>query len=379
MVKIIQVYQTNPFVEGQGGGVRYVRNLLNGIKGSVNKILFLGIETNSIEDNIESIAITKTMTGYLRFLAKLMTKLPTLDTSKYDLVHVHRLYFAIPFILFKPKMKIVCSLHGRTFSVFESNNGALKLKVVKPIFMFIEKFCIRRIDYLVPVSQDVINSFESKYIGFSKRTNMSIVGSMLSLENFVIQDSNYLQEKFGNDNKYILFIGRLADVKDINFLITLWSEKFQDLPKYKLIIAGAGENEIQYKNLSSKICNKNHPIFLGEIKSNDIPKVISSSSMTILCSKHEASPTVVKESLSSGIPMITNRIGDVEDFIIDSKNGFIVEKKSDLYYKKILKLIDLKLKKHEVLEQSESKLKKCSIEYISNEYLNIYKKVINEK
>ena len=31
-MNIIQVYQTNPFEEGQGGGVRYVKNLLSGFK-----------------------------------------------------------------------------------------------------------------------------------------------------------------------------------------------------------------------------------------------------------------------------------------------------------------------------------------------------------
>ena len=42
-MKIIQVYQTNPFEEGQGGGVRYVKNLLTGLKSSCDSILFIGI------------------------------------------------------------------------------------------------------------------------------------------------------------------------------------------------------------------------------------------------------------------------------------------------------------------------------------------------
>ena len=41
-MNIIQVYQTNPFEEGQGGGVRYVKNLLSGLKASCDSILFIG-------------------------------------------------------------------------------------------------------------------------------------------------------------------------------------------------------------------------------------------------------------------------------------------------------------------------------------------------
>ncbi len=167
--------------------------------------MFFGIGKEEIEkDNIKLIPITKSMTGYIKFLLLLMIRLPFIDLSKYDIVHVHRLYFAIPFILLKPRLKIVCSLHGRTFSVFESNYGSLKLKIIKPIFMMIEKFAIKHIDYLVPVSQYVVNSFSNKYNDF-KNNKLKIIGSMLDLNNFKIINSDYLQKKYGFDNQYILF------------------------------------------------------------------------------------------------------------------------------------------------------------------------------
>jgi glycosyltransferase involved in cell wall biosynthesis len=166
-MNIIQVYQTNPFEEGQGGGVRYLKNLIFGINEKCEGILFFGIgEHHQKQNNIKLIPVTRKLTGYITFLVLLMIKLPFLNLTKYDVVHVHRLYFAIPFIIFKPKLKIVCSLHGRTFSVFESNHGSKMMNVVKFFFKIIERYCIRKIDYLVPVSQDVVNSFKEKYLDF---------------------------------------------------------------------------------------------------------------------------------------------------------------------------------------------------------------------
>ena len=377
-MKIIQVYQMNPFKESQGGGVRYVKNLLNGIKNDCLEILFFGIgESKNIERNIILEPITKEMTGYIKFLFILIIKLPFMNLSEYDIVHVHRLYFAIPFILLKPRLKIICSLHGRTFSVFESNNGSLKLKIVKPLFMMIEKFAIKHIDYLVPVSQDVINNFKNKYVDFEDN-KLQIIGSMLDISNFNIINSNFLQLKYGNENKYILFIGRLSDVKNIQFLISLWKEKFQDKKNIKLIIAGDGECKDKLHNMVDNTCSVNKPIFLGEIKPENIPYLISSSSITILSSKHEASPTVVKESLSSGIAVITNQIGDVQDYIINGKNGYIVPKNYDSYFDAIKKLLENPLSKEEVLKNSAEQLKKCSVEYISSKYIEIYKKVLND-
>jgi glycosyltransferase involved in cell wall biosynthesis len=208
-LKIIQVYQTNPFENSQGGGVRYVRNLLFGIKNYCSEILFLGIgKREQQKNNIKLIPITSQMTNYIKFLSKLFFKLPFINTKNYQIVHVHRAYFAIPFILLKPNLKIVCTLHGRTFSVFESNFGTKKLKIVKPLFMMIEKFALKHIDFIVPVSEDVFNHFYEKYPKLieKKKENIKILGSMMDFSNFKILKSDFLQKRFGKDKKFILFL-----------------------------------------------------------------------------------------------------------------------------------------------------------------------------
>jgi glycosyltransferase involved in cell wall biosynthesis len=376
-MNIIQVYQTNPFEEGQGGGVRYVKNLLIGLKDSCDSILFIGIgPKKELNDNISLIPITKELTGYIRFLFVLFLKLPFMNLVKYDIVHVHRLYFAIPFIILKPHLKIVCSLHGRTFSVFESNYGSGLLSIFKILFKKIELFCLNKIDYLAPVSQDVVNSFELKYNNF-KSFKQHTIGSMFDFSKFKIIPSNYLQDKFGNNNKYVLFLGRLADVKNIDFLIELWSKKFQNSKEIKLVIAGDGELKDKLHKLNKKICNSNSPIFLGEIDPNDVPTLVSSSDLCVLSSKHEASPTIIKEALSSGIPIVTSDVGDVKEFILDRQNGIIVNKDFNEYESAIKFFLDLNLDKVEVLECSNKSLKLCSIEHICSQFHNIYKSLMS--
>lgn len=371
-MRVIQVYQTNPFFQGQGGGVRYVNNLTLCLKQKVEKILFLGIGGSEVrKDNIHFKPITSKLTGYFSFLVKLFFLLPFMNLKEYEIVHVHRLYFAIPFILLKPRLKIVCSLHGRTFSVFESRHGTGLLNLVQPIFKVIEKFCIKRIDYLVPVSLDVLNHFKNKYPSITTKS-LSIIGSMFSFDGFTIQSSDYLQSKFGANNIYILFIGRLAAVKNVDFLIELWDKKFQTKRNIKLIVAGDGELGSNLKNLVSRRNMENKPQFLGEIPPENIPKLISSANICVLCSNHEASPTVVKEALACGVPLVSNNIGDVMDFIKNGENGIIVNKNIQDYEKAIIKLIDQPISKKDVRTYSEEVLGKSTIQYITKEYLNIY-------
>ena len=99
--KIVTTYMTNPFEPGQGGGVRYVRNLLVECRDHCDEILFLGTAPRDrTEGNVRLISITsKKQCGYLRFLILLILRLPFIDMSSYDVVHVHRSYFAIPFLI----------------------------------------------------------------------------------------------------------------------------------------------------------------------------------------------------------------------------------------------------------------------------------------
>jgi L-malate glycosyltransferase len=374
-LKIVMVYQTNPFMEDQGGGVRYVKNLLQGLKQHCEKVTFLGVgERKMIDGNIVFIPITRRLTGYVYFLLHLLLRVLFMDLSRYDVVHVHRLYYAIPFIILKPHLKIICTLHGRTFSVFEANYGSLLLKLAKPMFRRVEIFAIRHIDYLVPVSQDVVANFTEKYgrLFAEKAKNMQILGSMIDQNVFKIQQSKYLQSRFGENNKYVLMIGRLAAVKNVEFLIQLWSNNFQNKPNIKLVIAGDGEYRAQLVLLAKNLCTINSPVFLGSVPYNEIAPLISSSEMVILASHHEASPTIIKESLCCGIPVVTSNVGDVTDFVVNSKNGFIVDRNIKSYYDAVNSLLENSISKENVLNVSSDQIFKCSVANIANKYLSIY-------
>ena len=202
---------------------------------------------------------------------------------------------------------------------------------------------------------------------------------MFDFSKFKIMPSNYLQDKFGNNNKYVLFLGRLADVKNIDFLIELWSKKFQNAKEIKLVIAGDGELKDKLHRLNMVICNSNAAIFLGEINPKDVPMLVSSSYLCVLSSKHEASPTIIKEALSSGIPIVTLNVGDVAEFILEGQNGIVVKKEFEDFKNAILYFIKNRLSKSKVYEVSKPILKKCSINFVTQSYLKCYELVIDTK
>ncbi|MCB1176463.1 MAG: glycosyltransferase family 4 protein [Leptospiraceae bacterium] len=375
-INLIEIYQSDPFDNLQGGGVRYVKNLTLSLKGC-NKILFLGVgKKEYVRENISFSPITKKMTEYVQFLIRLSFHIVFKKLNSYQIAHVHRLYFALPFILLKPKLKLVCTIHSPSFNVFKSKYGNTLLYFIRPFFKLIEIFCIKNIDHLVPVSNSVLDTYYQKYPKLMSKKEITILGSMIDRNLFKIKQSSYLQDRFGKTNKYLLFIGRLAHVKNIDFLIEMFDKQFKADENIKFIIVGRGEYETKVKAWIESAINK--PILLGEVESDQIPDLISSANILLLSSHYEASPTVVKEALLCGIPVVTSDVGDVNELIISNRNGFVVEKKYENYSDAIKTLLKKDISKSNIQNYSIERIQENFIETISDKYLDIFKKVITE-
>lgn len=373
---IIVVYQMDPFGDGQGGGVRYVTNVLEGTKGLCNEILFLGIgKTPRSQGSPVVQPVTSTITTYPVFLFFLIWKLLTTNLDKYTVVHVHRSYYAIPFLLLKPGIKTVATLHGRTFSVFEQRFGSVALRSIRPLFSAIEKFALKRLDYIVPVSPEVDKVFAPKYpeLWAEKKKSMKMLGTIIDFSAFTPEPCDILQRKYGANCEYLIFVGRLYDVKNVDFLIDLFGKHYQTRADRRLVIVGAGVDKQKLQEQASRVCPNNAPIFEGEISAADIPSYLRSASVLLVCSHHEGSPTIMKEGLACGLPLVSNDVGEVADYIVNGKNGYMVEKSHDAFYRAIEALLEKRLSRDDVFSFSSERLKTSSLEYIGEQYFQIYK------
>ena len=220
-MKIIEVYQCDPLVDVQGGGVKYLQMLTQELRKrtDVEKIIFLGQgKYYKKSKNFEFIPVVTEKCSYVMFAIKLFRFALNRRMLQGSVVHVHRLYFGLPFSILKwwNGCRIVCTLHGRTFEIFKEKEHGFKLHASLFIFKIIEKISIWLTDFLVPVSPEVVSTFDDKYKNFESknRTKMRILTSMVDVSKFSSKDSIEKDKSF-------CFVGRLSDVEDIPFLIRL--------------------------------------------------------------------------------------------------------------------------------------------------------------
>jgi glycosyltransferase involved in cell wall biosynthesis len=144
----------------------------------------------------------------------------------------------------------------------------------------------------------------------------------------------------------ILFVGRLAEKKGVEYLIRAFAAVKAQLPAAELVIVGDGRLRAKLELLASQL--KLPVTFLGSLSSQQIKqelqqtRVFCSPSVTAENGDAEGLPIVILEAQACGVPVVTSARGGAREGIIDGVTGFAFKEKdvADLSNRLLLLLQD---------------------------------------
>jgi len=121
----------------------------------------------------------------------------------------------------------------------------------------------------------------------------------------------------------VLFVGALIPKKGLQCLL----EALQDpsLERVRLTVVGDGYHADELKALCEKLGLKDRTRWMGILPPHEVARVMRESDLLCLPSFTEGSPNVVKEAMSSGLPVIASSVGGVPDLISDGLTGLLFE------------------------------------------------------
>ncbi|MBI2676577.1 MAG: glycosyltransferase [Candidatus Yanofskybacteria bacterium] len=120
----------------------------------------------------------------------------------------------------------------------------------------------------------------------------------------------------------LVFASRLEKNKGIFNLVSAILIARKQMPDIKLLIVGSGPEKM---NLKSRIKNQgleNNIEFSGWLETSyDVAKAYNSAKIFVNPSFNEGGPRVALEAMACGLPVITTRVGIMNDLIKDGENG----------------------------------------------------------
>jgi glycosyltransferase involved in cell wall biosynthesis len=132
---------------------------------------------------------------------------------------------------------------------------------------------------------------------------------------------------FNPDDIAILSVGRLYARKGLFTLIESMPAVVKRFRNAKFIISGKGQSDEMKKLVShaQMLGVKDNIIFTGYYPDRKLPKLYQAGDVFAFSTFYEHHPFAVLEALSTGLPVVTTKVGGIPETITDGKNGFLCE------------------------------------------------------
>lgn len=166
-------------------------------------------------------------------------------------------------------------------------------------------------------------------------------------------------------------IGRFTYQKGQEILIEAFSKIYKRYNNVRLIIVGSGENEDSINRLIvSKNLQKN--VFVEGYKEN-IYEYLKKLDIFILTSRFEGVPYVILEAMCIGVPIISTKVGGIDNVLENEIDAILTEKNDILDTERaMIKLIDNKDLRAKIVDNANVKIKRYSIELMVKNTEELY-------
>ena len=251
----------------------------------------------------------------------------------------------------------------------------------KLVEYFTKFYCDKTASELIVPSKKTYDLFKEKY---KCDKNIYIVPTGMDVENFDVnklkkEKIQELKDKYKlNDSFVILYVGRLAEEKNIEFILNNQHTLLKKYPNLKLLIVGNGPDMEKYQKLCKKNKIINSTIFTGAIPRDDMPYYYALGNVFVTASTTETQGLTVIEAMASSIPVVAINDESFSNTVIDGLNGYLFNKKNE-YIKKMSTLIDNHDIYNKMCIQAKITANDHSLKYYAEKVLDVYKSAISKK
>lgn len=294
-----------------------------------------------------------------------------IHSNNYDLIHCHTPVGGVLGRLASRKArvdgtKVLYTAHG-----FHFYKGASLKNWI--LYYPIEKWMSKYTDCLITINEEdyniaINNKFKAKEIKL-------VHGVGVDLNKFqaqTIEKKSQTRREYGyKEEDFILFYAaELNHNKHQDLLINAVNVLKDEVPNIKLLLAGTGLLDSQYKEKVKELGLEANIEFLGFRK--DIPNLLMLSDIAVASSRREGLPVNVMEAMATGLPLVVTNVRGHRD-LINEQNGYVVEL-GDIkgFADCIEKLYRDENLRIEFGKQSMESVKKYSLENVLKEMQDIY-------
>ena len=256
---------------------------------------------------------------------EIIKRLPELREANYDLIHIHT-----PFIAHYAGIKLAKLLGVpcvETYHTFFEDYlhhylPFIPKKIAKGLARLISKKQCNALDAMVAPSQPMLDVLRTYGIS----TNAEVIPTGLQVHSFAEADGVAFRTKYGiaQKRKVLLYVGRVAFEKNINFLLVMAKELISKQPDFLLVITGEGPAEASLHKQAKELKLDRNIQFIGYLdRTTELNACYKSADIFVFSSKSETQGLVLLEAMAQGTPVVSIAELGTKSLLIEGEGAMI--------------------------------------------------------
>jgi glycosyltransferase involved in cell wall biosynthesis len=234
--------------------------------------------------------------------------------KRIGLIHAHTIMpdgFAAVLLGRELNLPVVCTIHGSDINLYPHRSVAS---------LWATRWALNRVSRVIAVS-DHLKANIFRLVG---QRQVEVVRNGADAEVFVPVPKHLARTKLGLplNQKIVLFVGRLTEVKQIPILLEAMRLLLQ--PEVHLYLVGDGELKSKLIAMAEQLGIAAQCSFVGAQPHPKIPLWFSAADCLVLCSRMEGLPTVLPEAMMSQVPIVATEVGGIPELIKHRDTGLLV-------------------------------------------------------
>ena len=248
----------------------------------------------------------------------------------------------------------------------------------KIVEYFTKFYCDKTVTELIVPTKKTYDLFKEKY---KYDRNVHIIPTGIEVERFYKDNIDFdkvkdLKKQYGikKDDFVILFVGRIAKEKSIDFLIDNQASLVKKNKNCKLIIVGGGPDLEILKKKAKKLGD--NVIFTGKVPWDEVPYYYHLANCFATASHTETQGLTVIEAMAAGIPVVCLDDESFNTVVIEGECGYLFKDKKK-YKNSIIKLMNDKENAIKMGRTALIESDKYSAKYYAESVMKVYEIALN--
>jgi len=270
-----------------------------------------------------------------------MKLLPELAQEKYDLIHVHT-----PFVAHYLGLKLAAALNipciETYHTFFEDYLHHYLPWVPKPMARGLARMISKRqcnaMDAIVAPSNPMLDVLR----GYGVNVAADVIPTGLQESSFKEADGKAFRLKYdiALDRPMLLYVGRVAFEKNIDFLLWMVKLLSDERPDILLVVTGEGPAEASLHKLTKTLGIEKNVKFIGYLDRNaELNACYESADVFVFASKSETQGLVLLEAMAQGTPVVAIAELGTASILIEGKGALISKEDTLEFAEKVHQLL----------------------------------------